>query len=60
MLKAAPGLRAVAIFEEMRRRHRHLGIARGAGRATTGLVTLEDLVEQLVGDIRDESDRDLA
>lgn len=47
-------------LEEMRRRHRHLGIAQGAGRATTGLVTLEDLVEQLVGDIRDESDRDRA
>lgn len=43
---------------EMRRRRRHLGIARDAGGRTTGLVTLEDLVEELVGDIRDESDRD--
>lgn len=42
---------------EMRRRRRHLGIARDADGRTTGLVTLEDLVEQLVGDIRDESDR---
>ena len=43
---------------EMRRRRRHLGIARDASGRTTGLVTLEDLVEELVGDIRDESDRD--
>lgn len=43
---------------EMRRRRRHLGIARDADGRTTGLVTLEDLVEELVGDIRDESDRD--
>lgn len=42
---------------EMRRRRRHLGIAHDAEGHTTGLVTLEDLVEQLVGDIRDESDR---
>jgi CBS domain containing-hemolysin-like protein len=42
---------------EMRRRRRHLGIARGEDGRTTGLVTLEDLVEELVGDIRDESDR---
>ena len=41
---------------EMRRRRRHLGIARGEGGRTTGLVTLEDLVEELVGDIRDEYD----
>ncbi|MBL8779004.1 MAG: HlyC/CorC family transporter [Acidimicrobiales bacterium] len=43
---------------EMRRRRRHLGIARDRAGHTTGLVTLEDLVEELVGDIRDESDRD--
>jgi CBS domain containing-hemolysin-like protein len=43
---------------EMRRRRRHLGIAQGEGGVTTGLVTLEDLVEELVGDIRDESDRE--
>lgn len=43
---------------EMRRRRRHLGIAQDAAGHTTGLVTLEDLVEQLVGDIRDESDRE--
>ena len=30
MLKAAPGLRAVAIFEEMRRRHPHLSPGRAA------------------------------
>jgi CBS domain containing-hemolysin-like protein len=35
----------------------HVAVVRNEGGATTGLVTLEDLVEELVGDIRDEFDR---
>ncbi|MCB1014372.1 MAG: HlyC/CorC family transporter [Acidimicrobiales bacterium] len=43
---------------DLRRRRHHLGVVRGADGRTAGLVFLEDLVEQLVGDIRDESDRE--
>ena len=35
---------------------RHLAIVRDAVGATVGIVTLEDLIEELVGDIRDEFD----
>jgi putative hemolysin len=41
---------------EMLRARRHLAIVRDASGRTTGLVTLEDLLEELVGDIRDEYD----
>ena len=40
----------------MLRERRHLAIVRDAAGATVGLVSLEDLLEELVGDIRDEHD----
>jgi CBS domain containing-hemolysin-like protein len=46
-----------SVLLEMRRTRRHLAIAQDPDRRTEGLVTLEDLVEELVGDIRDETDR---
>jgi CBS domain containing-hemolysin-like protein len=41
----------------MQRGRLHMAVVVDAGRAV-GLTTLEDVLEQLVGDIRDESDRD--
>lgn len=38
------------------RQHLHLAIVQDAGARTVGLVTLEDLIERIVGDIRDEHD----
>jgi putative hemolysin len=40
----------------MLRDRRHLAIVRGAAGETLGLVTLEDLVEEFVGEIQDEHD----
>ena len=40
----------------MLRQSRHLAIVRDTDGRTVGLVTLEDLLEELVGDIRDEHD----
>jgi putative hemolysin len=40
----------------MLRSRTHLAIVQDADRKTLGLVTLEDLLEELVGDIRDEHD----
>jgi putative hemolysin len=40
----------------MLRARRHLAIVRDASGATLGIVTLEDVIEELVGEIRDEHD----
>jgi putative hemolysin len=45
-----------ALMTRMLRDKRHLAIVRGAGGETLGLVTLEDLVEEFVGEIQDEHD----
>ena len=61
-----PALRPVAIAVDstpcsellfrMLRKSQHLAIVQDANAHTVGLVTLEDLLEELVGDIRDEHD----
>jgi putative hemolysin len=61
-----PELRPVAIASDsakcsellfrMLRQSRHLAIVQDTDARTVGLVTLEDLLEELVGDIRDEHD----
>lgn len=38
------------------RQHIHIAIVQDAQKKTIGLVTLEDLIERIVGDIRDEHD----
>jgi putative hemolysin len=44
-----------SLFEMLRGR-RHLAVVRDAAGRMAGIVTLEDLLEELVGDIRDEHD----
>jgi CBS domain containing-hemolysin-like protein len=48
------------VLRAMRRARSHVALVRGGDGRTLGIVTLEDLLEELVGDIRDESDRDVA
>ena len=48
--------RVLAVLSEMRREGHHLAIVVDEYGGTAGSVTLEDLVEELVGDIRDEYD----
>ena len=64
--ESVPALRPVAtatadapcneLLFRMLRERRHLAIVRDPNGATIGLVSLEDLLEELVGDIRDEHD----
>lgn len=47
---------ASELLFEMLRARRHLAIVRNSSGLVSGIVTLEDLLEELVGDIRDEHD----
>jgi putative hemolysin len=51
-----PDARCVELLFRMLQGRLHLAIVRGPAGQTIGLVTLEDLLEELVGDIRDEHD----
>jgi CBS domain containing-hemolysin-like protein len=44
------------VLVDMRRSRTHLAAVVGADGSTIGIVSLEDVLEELVGDIRDESD----
>ncbi len=49
---------AAKILQEMRSRRLHVAIVSDEFGGTAGLITLEDIIEEIVGDIRDEHDID--
>jgi len=54
-VKVMPGTkRVLSALSEMRREGHHLGIVVDEYGGTDGIVTLEDLVEEVIGDIREE------
>mgnify|MGYP006272006761 CR=1 FL=1 len=58
VLFVAPSMRALDLLAKMRSRRTHMAIVVDEYGGTDGLVTIEDLIEQVVGEIHDEHDLD--
>lgn len=56
MIFVAPSMKLMDLLAKMRTRRTHMAIVVDEYGGTDGLVTIEDLVEQIVGDIEDEHD----
>jgi len=57
ILKIRAGMKADDVLREMQQRKTHLAILQGDDGSTRGLVTLEDLIEEVFGEISDEHDK---
>lgn len=58
VLFVAPSSRALDLLQEMRMTRRHLALVVDEYGGIDGLITIEDLVEEIVGEISDEHDVD--
>ncbi len=54
-----PNKNVSVLLKEMREKRIHLALVGDEYGGTDGLVTMEDLIEEIVGDIRDEQEKDL-
>lgn len=56
IIKVSPGMKVDDVLREMQRRKIHMAIIQSKDGRTIGLLTLEDLIEEIFGEIRDEHD----
>jgi putative hemolysin len=57
LVELAPDLTISQAFSRMMSEHVHLAMVRDEERTIRGIITLEDILEEIVGDIQDEFDR---
>jgi CBS domain containing-hemolysin-like protein len=60
VLFVPPAMRVLDLLARMRQDRTHMAVVVDEYGGTDGLVTIEDLVEEIVGDIADEHDEDVA
>jgi CBS domain containing-hemolysin-like protein len=60
ILFAPPSMRALDLMLKMQATHTHLALVIDEYGGTDGLVSIEDIIEEIVGDIADEHDEDAA
>ena len=58
LLFAPPSMRALDLLVKMQATHTHLALVIDEYGGTDGLVSIEDIIEEIVGDIADEHDED--
>lgn len=58
VLFVSPSLRLLDLLQEMRLKRMHLALVVDEFGGIDGLITIEDLVEEIVGEIQDEHDQD--
>ena len=56
IIKVPPSMNADEILREMQKRKTHMAIVKSSDGKVIGLITLEDLIEEIFGDIKDEHD----
>ncbi len=57
VLVVPPSMRVLDLLLEMRRSHQHVAIVVDEFGGTDGLVTMEDICEEIVGELQDEHER---
>ena len=56
ILKVGPGMKADDVLREMQRKKVHIAVVKDRRNKVKGIVTMEDLIEEIFGEITDEHD----